>query len=72
MLGPGDTFGLPLNGENGPDQDRVSAREDSTVYFVERGDLKRLAMATKLIKRHDGVQPSPPGTQTKPGTGAPS
>ncbi len=51
VLGPGDTFGMPLNGDEGPEQDRVSAREASTVYFVEKGDLKRLAMASKLIKR---------------------
>ncbi len=72
VLGPGDTFGVPLNGDDGPKTDRVSAREASTVYFIEKADLQRLAMATKFIKRHDGVQPPPSNTQTNPAADAPS
>jgi NADH dehydrogenase len=51
-LGPGDTFGLPASGESSAAQDRVCAREDSMVYFVEKNDLKRLATVTVLLAKH--------------------
>ena len=71
-LGPGDTFGMPLKDKDSPRHDRVSAREVSTVYFVEKSDLKRLTMASALIKQSDEGKPPPSDIQTKPGSGAAS
>jgi|APTNR8051073442_1049403.scaffolds.fasta_scaffold03060_6 NADH dehydrogenase len=48
-LGPGDTFGLAIDGDGDVARARVSARDDPTVYFVERRDLKRLAKVSTLI-----------------------
>ena len=57
-LGPNDCFGLAVGGETGSDKERITAREDSTVYFVERSDLKRLAMVSALVKQPDEVKGS--------------
>jgi len=57
-LGPNTCFGMAVGGEAGSDQERITAREDSTVYFVEQSDLKRLAMVTALIKQGDGTKAS--------------
>jgi NADH dehydrogenase len=64
-LGPGDCFGMPLSGEDAPDQERVSAHENSTVYFVEKGDLKRLAKVLALIKQY-----AESDTATRPDAGS--
>jgi len=72
VLGPGDTFGLPVDCEEVPEKDQIRAREASTVYFVEKCDLKRLAMASKLIKHHDGVKPLSPDAHPQPNAGTPS
>ncbi|MEO1090482.1 MAG: FAD-dependent oxidoreductase [Pseudomonadota bacterium] len=58
-LGPGDRFGTPLHGGPGSNEARVNAKEDSTVYFVEKSDLRRLAMVSKLIGESAGVSTSP-------------
>ncbi len=72
-LGPGDCFGMPINGERGPDDERVGAREASTVYFVEKSDLKRLAMISALTKPRGEVKAPPPSdARSDPGAGAPS
>jgi NADH:ubiquinone reductase (H+-translocating) len=50
-LGPGDCFGMSFEGNAPPEPERVHACEDSTAYFVERGDLKRLALVTALLEK---------------------
>jgi NADH dehydrogenase len=55
-LGPNDCFGMAVGGDIGSDRERITAREDSTVYFVEKSDLKRLAMVSALIKQGDKVK----------------
>jgi NADH dehydrogenase len=57
-LGPNTCFGMAIGGEAGSDQERITAREDSTVYFVEKSDLKRLAMVSALIKQGDRTKKS--------------
>jgi hypothetical protein len=47
---------MAVGGDIGSDQERITAREDSTVYFVEKSDLKRLAMVSALIKQGDKVK----------------
>jgi hypothetical protein len=49
---------MAIGGEAGSDQERITAREDSTVYFVEKSDLKRLAMVSALIKQGDRTKKS--------------
>lgn len=49
-LGPGATFGMPMSGESAPADVRVTARENATVYFVEKEDLKRFATVSSLVK----------------------
>jgi NADH dehydrogenase len=72
-LGPGDCFGMPLSGESARDREKVTAHEDSTVYFVEKSDLKRLALASSLIGRGDQVKaPTPSDAGSQSGTGSPS
>lgn len=58
-LGPGDCFGVSLEGKAPTEPERVRACEDSTACFVERGDLKRLATVTALIGKQGqtGKQP---------------
>jgi hypothetical protein len=51
---------MAVGGEAGSDQERITAREDSTVYFVEKSDLKRLAMVSALIKQGDKVKAQSP------------
>jgi NADH dehydrogenase len=50
-LGPGDCFGLSLEGQPPAAPERVRACEDSTAYFIDKGDLKRLAMVAALVER---------------------
>jgi len=57
-LGPGDWFGVPLSGDGRIDDGRVSACEDSTVYFVETSELKRFSQISGLIKQRDGATAS--------------
>ncbi len=72
-LGSGDCFGMPLGGESAPNQERVTARENSTVYFVEKSDLKRLALVSSLMGHGDESKaPAPLDAQGQPGSGAPS
>jgi CRP-like cAMP-binding protein len=59
-LGPNSCFGMAIGGEAGSDQERITAREDSTVYFVEKSDVKRLAMVSALIKQGDKVKAQSP------------
>lgn len=49
-LGPGETFGMPLSGESAPADVRVTAREDATVYYVDRGGVRRFALVSSLVK----------------------
>jgi CRP-like cAMP-binding protein len=60
-LEPGDCFGLSLDGKPPAEPQRVHACEDSTAYFIDRADLKRLAMVTALLERraHTAVQVEP-------------
>jgi CRP-like cAMP-binding protein len=55
-LGPGACFGMSPDGESGSNDERVSAGEDSTVYFVERSDLKRFALVSSLVKRRAEIE----------------
>ena len=55
-LGPNDCFGLAVGDKTGSDNERITACEDSTVYFVDRSDLKRLATVSALIKQGNGTQ----------------
>jgi NADH dehydrogenase len=72
-LGPNSCFGMAIGGEAGSDQERITAREDSTVYFVEKSDLKRLALVSALIKQGDGIKASPrSGAESNPGRDGPS
>ena len=67
-LGPNSCFGMAIGGEAGSDQERITAREDSTVYFVEKSDVKRLAMVSALIKQGDGIKASArSGAESNPG-----
>jgi NADH dehydrogenase len=50
-LGPGDCFGLSLDGQPPAALGQVRAREDSAAYFIDKGDLKRLAMVAALVER---------------------
>ena len=52
-LGPGNTFGMPMSGESGSADALVTARDDSTVYFVEKDDLKHFAIVSSLVKAPD-------------------
>ncbi|MBK8209863.1 MAG: FAD-dependent oxidoreductase [Rhodospirillales bacterium] len=63
-LGPGDCFGLSLDGKPPAEPQRVRACEDSTAYFIDRADLKRLAMVTALLERRaqTAVQVGPEST----------
>lgn len=59
IFGPGDSFGAPLGDERCATVNHVTARENSTVYFVEQSDAQRLAMVSRLLKRMpDGDQPT--------------
>lgn len=73
-VGPGDSFGMPLDDDDGSDAEpvRIRAREESTVYFVEKRDLKRLALASKLIGRRPAGAPPPPDAPTAQGGNAAS
>jgi NADH:quinone reductase (non-electrogenic) len=55
-LGPGDCFGTHVSGDAIPVQEVVKACEDSTVYFVEKSDLKRLAKASTLINQCNDIK----------------
>lgn len=66
VLGPGETFGMPIDGGEGSAQDRVSAREESTAYYVEKNDLARLALTSRLIKEGEGPAPATPDPHTQP------
>ena len=46
-LGPGDWFGLSLEGQPPAAPERVRACEDSTAYFIDKSDLKRLAIGRR-------------------------
>jgi CRP-like cAMP-binding protein len=48
-LGPGDCFGVSVEGKAPTEPERVRACEDSTACFIERGDLQRLAVVAALI-----------------------
>ena len=50
-LGPGDCFGLSFDGQPPAAPGRVRDGEDSTAYFIDKGDLKRLAMVAALVER---------------------
>lgn len=52
-LGPGDCFGMSLEGKAPSEPERVRAGEDSTACFIERGDLKRLAMVAALVEKRE-------------------
>jgi signal-transduction protein with cAMP-binding, CBS, and nucleotidyltransferase domain len=72
-LGPNSCFGMAVGGEAGSDQERITARKDSTVYFVEKSDLKRLAMVSALIKQGAGIKASAESdAESKPGRDGPS
>jgi len=49
-MGPGEHFGMPLNGAATSPGEWVRASEDSTAYFVGKDDLQRLAMVSALIE----------------------
>lgn len=69
-LGPGDCFGMPINGDSAPSLEKITAREDSTVYFVEKSDLNRLAMVSALTKKGGATEPPPPSDESgQPGPG---
>lgn len=60
-LGPGDTFGVSPRGDGGANDERVTARDDATVYFVEISEVKRLAALSALLDRApDGPTATPP------------
>ena len=48
-LGPGDHFGMPLEGTAGSGDGWARACEESIAYFVSKDDLHRLAMVAALI-----------------------
>jgi NADH dehydrogenase len=50
-LEPGDCFGLSLDGKPPSAPERVRACEDSTAYFIDKDDLKRLAMVAALVDK---------------------
>lgn len=53
-VGPGRWFGASFRGEAMPANARVRAEEDSTAYFVDGDDLRRLATVRALIDNHGG------------------
>ena len=70
-LGPGDCFGMAFNGDGPSTSERITALEASTVYFVEKGDLERLALVSALAKKGDKFKPPPePGVHVQPGQGS--
>lgn len=60
-LGPGDCFGVSLEGKAPSEPERVRACEDSTACFIEGGDLKRLAMVAALIEKRGDRRPGVDG-----------
>lgn len=48
-IGPGGWFGAPLAGQTPPENARICATEDSTVYFIDRDDLQRVAAVQALV-----------------------
>lgn len=58
-LGPGDPFGLSLDGKPPAEPQRVRACEDSTAFFIAKDDLARLAMVTALLKRQPATSVRP-------------
>lgn len=63
ILGPGDHFGIALDGATGPADVWVRASEDSLVDFFSRDDLRRLARLTKAIQPEHASADRDPTTE---------